>query len=114
MAIKVKADKKTKSKKKLKGNEIVSKPEFDKQLVLESQKHWSEKTNLWLLNFKSSNLVKAGYDLKKSNLYIQFDNNSNYKYSKVSLDWWHEFTLSKSKGKFFSARKYDLINVEKI
>lgn len=84
-----------------------------------SKKHWSKKKDMWMCNFKSSNLKLVGYHLAKQTLYIQFkDKDGNvtneYKYKGVSLEWFVNFTLAESKGKFFAKAKYDLVHVEKL
>jgi hypothetical protein len=77
-------------------------------------KHWSKQKNIWLIRFKSSNLKKVGYDVKNQILYIQFKNKTNYKYTEVPIMWFVNFTLAKSKGKYFSKAKYELVNFEKL
>ena len=76
-------------------------------------KHWSKKKNLWLMNIKSSNIKKIAYNFLKGTLYIKFET-SEYKYTKVPLDWWISLTKAESKGKYFSKAKYELVNVEKL
>ncbi len=86
----------------------------DIKSIVKKKRHWSKKTNLWMLNFKSSNLKKVGYDLRTKTLYIMFSNNSEYKYTDVNLEWWVALTLAKSKGTYFAEAKYKLENVEKL
>jgi hypothetical protein len=62
----------------------------------------------------SSVISSIGYLLQERDLFVEFNSGSEYKYSDVPLDKFHEFLAADSKGSFYSQEIKGVFNSEKV
>mgnify|MGYP000997102994 FL=1 len=81
----------------------------------------SEIPRIWLMpKVASSNIEQAGYDSLNEHLYLKFKGGDVfYRYKKVPVEYWSEFSKQESLGSFFHKSKsklaiYDVVTLKKL
>jgi hypothetical protein len=75
----------------------------------------SERTKpLWRLVIQSSNLESAIYNVQHKRLTVTFVSGARYRYEKVSIKEFTEFTLAESQGSWFSENIKDVKETTKL
>jgi len=67
-----------------------------------------------MLPVRSSNVKRIGYDQINKVLYIEFKNNSLYRYLDVDKNDYRPFMTAPSKGKFVWSRIREIFDYERI